>query len=368
MLKKINKIIFHINSLGKGGAERVIANLSAEFVKLDIDVMIATEWFAQDEYSIDEKVKRVDVGLTDDEELLSRTKKLRLRTKKLHDLIVNEKPDVLISFTRNSNYRAVMAAKKTKIPVIFSVRSDPNTDYGSFVHRMIGNHLYKKAAGGVFQTRQALEFFNKKIGEKSVVILNPLNEKFLNLKPVESRRKSIVTAGRFNEAKDQLTLIRAFERIKNDYNDYKLELFGDRSEDNTFDIIKEYVKEHGLEERVIFKGNSATLEKDIIDSAVFVLSSKYEGMPNALMEAMAMGIPVISTDCPCGGPEYLIDDGVNGYLVPVGDDKMMAEKIKAMLDNPENAEKMGIEASRICDKAKPEIIAKEWISYIESVI
>lgn len=364
----LSKIAFHINSLGKGGAERVIANLSGEFVKMNIDVVIATEWTASDEYPLAEGIRRTDVGLTKSEESLSRGKKLKLRKRKLHDFLLDEKPDVLISFTRNSNYRAVMASKNTGVPVIFSVRSDPNTDYGSFIHKTIGNHLYKKAKGGVFQTKQALDFFHKSIGEKSVVILNPLNEHFLDLPDVSFRNKEIVTAGRFNEAKDQLVLIKAFERIMDKFPDYNLKLYGDRSEDNTFDIIEAYVKERDLSKRVLFMGNSASLWTDLINASVFVLSSKYEGMPNALMEAMAMGIPVVSTDCPCGGPEYLINDGENGYLVPVGDDKAMADKISFYLNDMENAEKMGKKAKEIAKATRPEVIAEQWLSYIEKVI
>lgn len=364
----IKKIAFHINSLGKGGAERVIANLSKEFIKKNIDVVIATEWVAKEEYELDEKVRRTDVGLSDKEEQLSRISKLKLREKKLIRFLTEEKPDVLISFTRNSNYRAVLAANKTKTPVIFSVRSDPNTDYGSFVHKMFANNLYKKANGGVFQTKQALEFFNKKIGEKSVVILNPLNEYFLDLEDVTYRDKEIVTAGRFNRAKDQITLIKAFELIKDKYPEYLLKLYGDRSEDNTFDLINDYVTTHDLKDRVHFMGNSSCLWKDIIHSSVFVLSSIYEGMPNALMEAMAMGIPVVATDCPCGGPDYLIRDGVNGYLVPVGDYKKMAERISNYLDNMDNAELIAKKGKEIAEKAKPEVIADEWISYIEKVL
>ena len=364
----IKKLMFHINSLGKGGAERVIVNLTAEFLKLGIDVAIATEWTAADEYPMPEGARRINVGLTETEESLSRFKKLTLRTKKLKQVILAEKPDVVVSFTRNSNYRATMAAKGTKVPVVFSVRSDPATDYGSKAHKFLGNHLYKKTAGGVFQTQQALEYFDKKIGDKSTVILNPLNTKFLNLSKPAKRRKVITTAGRFNVAKDQITLVKAFERIMDKYPDYKLELFGDRSEDNTFDILSDYVRKQGLQDRVLFMGNSNELEKIMIDAAVFVLSSKYEGMPNALMEAMAMGLPVVSTDCPCGGPDYLINDGENGFLVPVGDDEKMAEKISYLIDHPEEAEAMGDKAKAIADQAKPEVIAKTWIDFIEKAI
>ena len=95
----MNKLLFHINSLGKGGAERVIVNLTTEFIKLGIDVAIATEWTAADEYPMPEGARRIDVGLSQEEESLSRFKKLTLRTKKLKEAILKEKPDVVVSFT-----------------------------------------------------------------------------------------------------------------------------------------------------------------------------------------------------------------------------------------------------------------------------
>lgn len=359
----IHKILFHINSLGKGGAERVVANLSEEFIKKDIEVIIATEWTAEDEYIVSDKIRRIHVGLSVEEEGRKKGAQRRFRAKRLHKLIVKERPDVIISFCRNSNYRAILAARGTKIPVIVSIRSDPYIDYASRKQKILSSLFYGRAAGVVFQTEFARDFFPKSIRKKSRVILNPLHEKYLSVPRAEKRRKAIVNAGRFHEAKDHIVLIKAFERIMNEFPEYVLELYGGASEDNTHLLIKEHIKAHGLQDRVILKGNSNQLEKDLSDAAVFVMSSKYEGMPNALMEAMAMQIPVISTDCPCGGPRTLIDDGVNGLLVHVGDDEEMAVAIRKVLSEPERAEELAISAGEIVKKAAPDLIAGEWLEY-----
>ena len=163
-------------------------------------------------------------------------------------------------------------------------------------------------------------------------------------------------------------MIRAFEHIMEEFPDYVLELYGDASEDNTHHQIKEHIKAHQLKDKVLLMGNSNQLEKDLSDAAIFVMSSKYEGMPNALMEAMALQIPVISTDCPCGGPRTLIDDGVNGLLVHVGDDEEMAAAMKKMLTEPERAEETAICAGEIVKKAAPELIAREWLDYMEQIV
>lgn len=370
MAGKVEKIMFHINSLGKGGAERVIVNLSEQLSFMGIDCVIATEWKDADEYPLDSSVRRIDVGVGADEEKYSSSRLRSVRRKLLNEAIVSEKPDALVCFCRNANYRGILAAKGTGVPVIISVRSDPKIDYASSKQKVLSGILYKKADGAVFQTEEARDFFPEGLRKKSKIILNPLNDKYINIPDVapENRRKAIVTAGRFHEAKDQLVLIKAFERLMDDYKDVNLELYGARSEDNTYDVIMDYVNEHKLTDRVLFMGNSNELEKLIVDASVFVLSSKYEGMPNALMEAMAMKLPVVSTDCPCGGPRMLIKDGENGYLVPVGDDKAMAEAIRKHLDNPEKADAMGKEAGKIAKDARPQRIALEWLEYIESLV
>lgn len=364
----IKKILFHINSLGKGGAERVIINLSEEMAALGKQCVIATIWKDKDEYPLSDTVRRIDVGVGQRESEYSRSELRNERKRLLKEAILKEKPDVIISFCRNANYRAILAAEGTGVPVFFSVRSDPKTDYASIKQKAMSTVIYSKAKGAVFQTDEAKSFFPKSIQKKATVILNPLNPKYMDVKQSDEIRPVIVSSGRFHEAKDQLVLVKAFQRIAHLYPHVNVEFYGAKSEDDSYEKLIEYVKRQHLEGRVLFKGNSNELEKLLPGSAVYVLSSKYEGMPNALMEAMAMGLPVVSTDCPCGGPRMLIDEGVNGYLVPVGDVLKMSEAIQKMLDDPEKALDMGRKASNIRDNAAPEIIAKKWLKFMEEKI
>ena len=198
---------------------------------------IATEWAAEDEYALPEQVSRIHVGLKDEEDTLSGKAKRKIRKDRLHECLKKENPDVLYTFCRNANYRGILAAKGTGVPVIASVRSDPNVDYASFIQKTIASFLYQKAAGMVFQTEDARDYFPKSIQKKSKIILNPLNEKYQVKETVTTRRKAVVAVGRFHEAKDHLTLIKAFEILLKKYPDYVLELYGDASEDNTYYIV-----------------------------------------------------------------------------------------------------------------------------------
>ena len=383
MNKKVRKIMFHLNSMGKGGAERVVSLLANEFVKKGMEVVVATEWYSEEEYELDAKVKRIHAGLSEKEEKSSRVAKQWFRVKNLRKVLVQEVPDVLISFCVKANYRAMMASTGTGIPVIVSVRNDPKIDYVGAVNGFMNKLFLNRAAGCVFQTEEAQEFFDEVLQKKSIIICNPVNEKYLQAERKMSVKK-IVCVGRLVAQKNQMLLVNAFEKILKKYPDYHLYLYGDGSDDECKEELIRYVEsaevkvlEQQLEStdvtkgvvklnnHIHFMGLSSTLEKDMADASMFVLPSNYEGMPNALMEAMALGLPVISTDCPCGGSRYWIETGVNGQLVPVKDVDAMAEAVEYYIQNPERAEEMGAKARTRLKEATMDKVFRQWKDYIE---
>lgn len=115
-------------------------------------------------------------------------------------------------------------------------------------------------------------------------------------------------------------------------------------------------------------GKSNCIEKDIYNAGIFVLSSNYEGMPNALMEAMALGLPCISTDCPVGGPKTLIKNGENGLLVPVGDEEALSIAILKLIEDNELSQKIANNALKISEKFNPNIINQQWEDFINKII
>ena len=120
--------------------------------------------------------------------------------------------------------------------------------------------------------------------------------------------------------------------------------------------------------RVFLPGYTSNVVEDIGKASLFVLSSDFEGMPNALMEAMALGVPSISTDCAGGGARYLIEDGRNGLLVPVHEKDTLANAMDKVLSNEEFAKAIGIEASKLCEILAPNIIYGKWEKYIKEVV
>ena len=361
----MQKIAFHLNSLQQGGAERVVSNLANRFAKEGYEVVIATEWYGTDEFALDQKVRRVHVGLTKEDENRSRISKMLRRIWYLRRFMKKEKPDVVVAFTRGVLYRALAAGIGTGIPVVISVRTDPVGHYDKKADKLRIPLLFPHAAGCVFQTEGAKAFFAPYLQENSRIILNPLNPKYVGVPEPAVRTKDVVQSGRLVDFKNQPMLIRAFLKVHEKHPDYTLKIYGPDSKDGTKEILESIIHENHAEDFVKLMGGSNTLEKDLADAALYAFSSDWEGLPNALMEAMALGLPVVSTDCPCGGPKTLIEDGVNGLLVPIMDEKAMTDGILRLIEDRELAERLGREARKISERANEDTVFEQWQTYLQ---
>ena len=323
------KILFCIGSMSKGGAERVISNLTNHLADKN-DVYIVATKIKNIAYTLNKNIRIMTLENREDKKQNFIIKNFK-RIKALNKYIEEIRPDIIISFLPEPSYRILLLKiLKRKLKVIVSVRNDPKIEYKTRLNKFVMKILYPLANGFVFQTQEAKEYFSKKIQNKSTIIPNPINKEFI-VTPYDGKRdKTIVTVGRLEEQKNHKLLIEAFSNIEKDYPEYKLLIYGSGSKEEE---LKQYVKGIGLIDKVEFKGNVNNVKEEIYKSGMFILSSNYEGMPNALIEAMALGLPVISTDCPCGGPRFLIENSKNGILVPVGKKQEMTEAIKYVLEN-----------------------------------
>lgn len=369
------KILFHINSLGKGGAERVVTVLSRYFVEDEFDVVIVTLWRAKEEYELVDGARRINLEDELNKGTAGRIGRALKRFTYLRKIIRKEAPDIVISFCNKANFRSAYSMLGMKIPLLTSVRNDPKIDYAPY--RAATKWMERKAAGCVFQTPDAKAFFTPAFQEKSRIIWNPVSEKYITAgRELSERTKEkdlkdggyIVTVGRISHQKNQLLLLRAFVRIKDQFPHLTVRIYGEDSDEGVRKTLEQYIEQQDITDKVIFMGQSDHLEKEIRDAALFVLPSDYEGMPNALMEAMALGLPVIATDCPCGGAGMLIEDGVSGRLVPVGDEVQMAKAMEEILNNQELSELLGKNAKKVARKADSHKIYEEWKMYVEQLI
>lgn len=353
-----------ISSLMKGGSERVMCNLADYFVQQGHRVTLVTQYQREDEYPLNPKVKRILSQITEEEMGSNRISNFIRRFQKLRNIWKVEKPDVVLVFIGKNNFMALLTAWGLHIPVVVSVRADPNQEYPNGWMRFMARHLFKKAAGVVLQTRECMEFFPKAVQHKAVILHNPVNEVFFE-NPYEGEREhTIVTVGRIDENKNQALLLRAFALIAADYPDYQIILYGKGDQEEN---LKQLARDLEIADHVTFAGNVSDVAEQIKKAGVFVLTSNTEGMPNALIEAMVLGLPVIATDCPCGGPRDLIEDGVNGVLTPVGDVNKMKENLQYVLNDLQNALHMGQMARETTDIYREEIVYREWMDYLVSV-
>ncbi len=369
------KIVFMTNAMGKGGAERVIVNLTS-YLSEKNEVSIISVHNTYVGYDID---KKVNLYTLDDEytdiysteksiekiSMIKKIKRIFKRLTKINYYKKSLKPDVIVSFMPKPSFLVLITNFINKIPVIVSVRNDPKTEYASKKNNILMKILYPSAAGFVFQTEEAKNYFNKKIKDKAVVIPNPINPKFIEKPFLEERQKEIVSVGRLEEQKNHKLLIDAFSEVVKKYGDYKLIIYG---EGKLRKNLEDYINEKELQGKVFLPGNVDNIKDRIYESSMFVLSSNYEGMPNALMEAMALGLPVISTDCPCGGPRFLIQNNKNGILVENGNVEELENAMKKILENPDFASELGKNANKIAETLNPNKVNAVWEKYIKKVI
>ena len=357
------KIYFYINILSNGGAERVIANLASQFAKDGQEVAVITSFKTQGEYVTADSVCRYELEETDRTKDNLLKKNIR-RIYRLREILKRDKPDVLVSFMAEPNFRAILATVGLKTKNIISVRNDPNVEYKGKIGYIIGKLLLPSADGCVFQTEEARKWFPIKLQNKSTVILNPVKEEFYETKwePILGR---IITCGRLEKQKNHKMLIDAFLLTNDRIANLELWIYGKGSLQSE---LEEYIKQKNANDRVYLQGNVSNVSKVIGKANVFILSSDYEGMPNALMEAMAVGIPCIVTDCPCGGPRMLIKDGEDGILIPVKSTQDLANELYKVLVNNKYAEKLANNAKIRALEFKPNLVFNNWKNYIEYII
>ena len=360
-------IAFHVSSLAQGGAERVVANLANRFAQDGFNVYVATEEYGNNEFTLDPKVKRIHVGLKEEDEKKNRIVKFLIRVKYLKSFVKEYKPDVLVAFAHRCNYRALMAAGNSNVPVVISIRINPVGYYDAFSDIVQIKWLFPKAAGCVYQTQEQKDWFKPYLQDKSRIIMNPINPKYFGNPLPEERQKAVMHHARLVDFKNQPMLVRAFLKVHEKHPDYVLKIFGPDSGDGTKETLEKLIRDNNAESYVLLMGASSDLEKEIPKGEVYAYSSDYEGMPNSLLEAMAMGMPVVSTDCPCGGPKAVIRDGENGFLIPVGDEAALTDRINRLIEDKELAKRFSENARKIEDVASMEAIYKQWKDYLEEV-
>lgn len=354
------KILFISSAMGFGGAERVISVISSELAAKGHEVGIyLTKANKECVYPLHESVE-----LFCEEKVGSMSDVI----KSIRRFVYKYDPDIVVPFMTYQCIYTSFALAFSKYPVVVCERNDPRNIDGkntSKLRFMIRDLAFGMAEGAVFQTDGAKACFSRRIQKKSTVILNPINSTALIDVYEGEREKRIVNVGRLTEQKNQALLIDAFARIKDEFPEYKLEIYGDGE---LMEDLRSRVKSHGMEERVVFCGNVKNVGEKIRSARVFAFSSDYEGMPNALAEAMALGLACVSTDCSPGGARMLIENGKNGLITPCGDVEAFAEALRKVIADDSLATDFGERALQVRDTLRVDRIASMWEDYFKTLV
>lgn len=354
------KIILYINAINGGGAERVLTVLANELSRRGHDVVFATSYPAEGEYPLCDEVVRENLEPVEvKDSFLARNAR---RTLRLRSLIGKHDPDVLLAFMAEPNIRALAASIATGVPTVVSVRNDPRKEYGSAFLKALANALFRRAAHIVFQTHEAKAFFPLAVQQKSSVILNPVDERFFDVEPNPSS-DVVVTCARLAPQKNQAMLIESFDSISKRFPHATLEIYG--SGELRGDL-EDLIAACNLGDRVFLKGDTSDVPSVLSHAGVFALPSLYEGLPNALMEAQAVGVASVATDCPCGGSKMLIEDGVNGYLSDFSAE-VFSEKLAALLADKGLRARMSSAAREKAQAYRSSRVVDEWEALLVSL-
>lgn len=350
-IEKSKKVCFIHVGMARDGAERVIAHLANNYAKQGYKVDIIMLLINICEYELHENIKVISYARPEK----ARFKNIWYWLKNIRNYVKKYKPNRIISFSMYINIFTLIACLGLKKNILISERNDPTSDGRNKIDIFLTKFLYRYADKIVFQTIRAQNSFSYSIKKKSKIIYNPIE---VECYATSNKKNKIVTVGRLEKQKNQKLLIDAFSRINN--NEIILEIYGKGSLKKE---LYDYAVKLNIADRIIFKGNVNNVHECIKDAKVFVLSSDFEGLSNALLEAMMMGIPCISTRC--AGSDEVIQNEKNGLLVELRDAENLAIAINRIIENPKLSKFLSENAKKTAINFKSSNVIKQWLDYID---
>lgn len=365
------RITLVIPSLGSGGAERVMSVLAGMWAARGEEVTLVTsEPAAEDFYPLHPAVRQVSLELPAPAGPARKAKLLPhvLRIAAgLRREIRASRPDVVVSFMEVTNILALVATRGLRVPVIVSERTDPRQYGASRIWRSLRRRLYPRAAAVVVQTESvrewALEFL---AAERVHVIPNPVlaPPPAGKLPPGFPAGPLVVAMGRLHSDKGFDLLLRAVAPSLERHPEWSLVVLGEGPDRAALEAL---ARELGIAGRVRFPGRVAAPDAVLRHAALFVLSSRFEGFPNALVEAMACGVAVVSTDCR-SGPAEIVRQGVDGVLVPPGDPEALGAAVERLISDPAERERLAARAPEVVARFGAEGVLEMWNERIRACV
>lgn len=354
-IEKKSKIFFVINRLGGkgwGGAHRVSVIVANYLAKKGYDVSIISWYKTQIDYPINELVKIISFNLEKQNE-----KSRIIACFKTRKVLAKNKGAFVYVFISRMAIDVFLSTLFLKLKIIASERTDPTRNPKYKIFRFIRNQMFCFMYKNVFQTIDSKNYFPKKAQKKGIVIPNPLAPDLIKPYFGERIKKEFVTFCRIDKAKNLFMMIDAFIESHKKHSDFILKIYGNGILENE---IKNYIDTHHANAYIIREKFSNNIHDKIKESYAYLSSSDYEGLSNSMLEAMAIGLPCICTDCSIGGAKMVIKNHVNGILVPVKDFHAMSNAINLLIEDKKLYQKIKKNAILIREELSEEKICLQW--------
>jgi glycosyltransferase involved in cell wall biosynthesis len=354
------RIAFVIPSLGAGGAERVASLLANDWTAHGHEVTLVTfdNPGAEPFFALNSEVGLRGLAAPADRRStwgklgtnLARVSRLRSVLREVH-------PGVIVAFMTEANVIALWAAEGLGVPVVISERNQPERPGLGIIHKLARRLTYPKASAIVVQTDAIASWAKARFHVPVHVIPNPVRLDAGEARREQGRDQWLMSLGRLTQQKGFDVLIRSFAALASKYPDWRLKIYGEGPDRAYLERLR---AEYGCEERIVLPGLVKDSAEALSKANLFVLPSRFEGYPNALLEALACGLPVIATSAP-GGTVEILANGAYGMLVPPDDVAAMTTALDALLSTPELRDAYAWKARRAVAELDIGVIGNRWL-------
>ena len=355
-----------LGGVGWGGAHKVSVMLANDLAQKGYDVTFTVSQEDRVDYPIDPSIRIFHLT---GRFRASKFRPLNLIKKMFafRRLCKEEKIDVVVGFTSNMAIYTVFAALLSRRKALISERTDPHLEPRRKLLRGLRNLTFCFADRVVFQTPGARDYYPRVVRNKGEIIPNPISDQ-LPTRYTGERERRIVNYCRIAPQKNLRVLLDAFALFFQSHPDHVLEIYGDAREGDTYkESLIAYAKTLPCSERIYFYPACTDVHQKAVRAGVFASSSDYEGISNSMLEALAMGMPVVVTDCANGGERMCIEDGKSGLIVPCRDPQAMATAMSRLVDDQQLAVSMSQQAALIRERFSMEKIFAAWEAIVEKL-
>ncbi len=363
MTRRADRLALFAPNLSGGGAERTLARLATHWADQGREVTLVTlAEVSPDDFPVPNSVRRVGLGLTADSSgLLGAVRNNLRRVREVRAAFREARPEVVVSFIEQANVLALLAARPLALPVVISERTDPARHPVSRFWGFLRRRTYPRCAALVVLTDEIAEGMRPIVGGRPVVVV-PNGIAPATVAAAQGRSRTVLGVGRLENAKGFDRLVEAFAVVAGRSPNWTLVIVGEGPQR---ELLERLVIERGLTGRVNLPGRSADPSEWYARAGVFALPSRYEGFPNALLEAMSHGLPAVAFDGPAA-VRRVIRDGIDGRLVPDGEIGRFAEAAEELMAGDDRRRSMGEAAREVVTRFSREAFFARWDEMVDA--